>query len=409
LAESAVDAALRNALGIRFRLGLFDPIEDQPYWKVPPSVVESDDHVAKAVDATAQGLVLLENRDKLLPISPGKKVAVVGPHATDSTVMLGNYLGQICPDSNPHCVLSFFDAINETVIAAGGSANWSHGCTVHGNSTEGFADTVALAKDADIVIYIGGLDGSIEGEGHDRIDVGLPPIQLQLLKELMAVNKNMVVCLMHGGMVGLESISSDVTALVSMGYPGRYAAASLAATLFGQTDHAWGKTTVTWYKSTITSDLDMVDFSMSKAPGRTYRYYTGEPVYPFGYGLGYTTFDVTADAASVSVSGGAAKNVTITVHNTGVVSGDEVILAYFTAEDGVIPSQEPAVRIQKQLFDFARVHAKAGETATAVFEVSAESVTLHKEAGDSTAWPGKYSLVFTNGVSASAQVSLTVA
>jgi hypothetical protein len=109
----------------------------------------------------------------------------------------------------------------------------------------------------------------MEGESHDRIDIGLPPIQVQLLKLLVAANSKMVVCLMHGGMVGVDDVAPSLTALVSLGYPGRYAAASLAATLFGETDHAWGKTTVSWYKSSITSDFNMVNFDMGLAPGRT--------------------------------------------------------------------------------------------------------------------------------------------
>lgn len=127
------------------------------------------------------------------------------------------------------------------------------------------------------------------------------------------------------------------------------------------------------------------------------RYYTGKPNYPFGYGKTYTTFEVTTDVSTVSVSAGFSQNVTVSVKNTGQRAGDEVVMAYFQADSGVIPAGEPAQKLRKQLFDFTRVHVEVGQTATATFEVSAASVMLHAASGDAVLWPGKYTLQFTNG------------
>lgn len=127
------------------------------------------------------------------------------------------------------------------------------------------------------------------------------------------------------------------------------------------------------------------------------RYFTETPIYSFGHGLRYSTFVVTADTPSIKISSGTATNVTITVRNTGTRAADEVVMAFFRASQGVIPADEPAASLQRQLFDFARVHVAAGETTTVSFEVSASAVTLIDQSGSPKLWPGEYVLDFTNG------------
>eukprot|EP00966_Prymnesium_polylepis_P006423 147372-Prymnesium_polylepis.1 len=183
LAEKAIDAALRNTLGLRFRLGLFDPVEDQPLWKVPPSVVQADAHVGASIDATEQSLVLLLNgggvggatRSAAPPILPFKAgsstVAVVGPHANDHSTLLGNYLGQICADgfTSRTCVQSPFEAIR-AINGAGRSTNVT-GCAVNSTDDSGFDTALAAARAADTIVYVGGLDvEKVEREGKDRAD-----------------------------------------------------------------------------------------------------------------------------------------------------------------------------------------------------------------------------------------------
>ena len=124
----------------------------------------------------------------------------------------------------------------------------------------------------------------MEREEWDWIDIGLPTIQKQLLQELSQVNPNIVLVLMHGGMLAVYDLSGMVASIVSVGYPGRYAGEILPQVLNGIKDRAWEKVAVTWYKQSMKKELNMLDFDMSRPPGRTYRYYTGEPQFSFGFG-----------------------------------------------------------------------------------------------------------------------------
>lgn len=416
LNESQVDEALRHALGMRFRLGLFDPIDDQPYWHVPPSVVREPAHVALAKDATLQGLVLLKNGQTTvdgasvqLPFKAGSgsKVAVVGPHANDRSVTLGNYIGEICPDNTDDCVQTPYEAI----AARNGVEMTCNQTGVAVNSTDGsgIAAAVSCAADSDWVIYIGGLDSHCESEGKDRPDIGLPGLQPELLTKLYATGKPVAIVLYNGGIITMSpDIIDGATAIVGAGYPGFYAAEALASALFegSQTNpsmraaNRWGKTAVTWYSEAgwAKANFDMLSFDMALAPGRTYRYYDASaepPQWPFGFGLSYTSMDVAAqgsgDMVKVSVTNNEA---------AGGRDGDEVVLAYFTAAAGVIPSSEPASAIQRQLFDFARVgpvHAGTTDTST-TFQVTPEALTLHDSTGAEKFFPGDYDIIISTGV-----------
>ena len=186
--ESVIDEALRHTMGLRFRLGLFDPIDDQPYWHVPKDAVASDAHLALSHEATAQGLVLLKNEHRTLPLSKSRTTAAIGPLADARGTLIGNYQGQICPDDGDgvesySCVRSMFE----------GLGNLSHASTSHSpgvssvldNSTAGFEAALAVAAAADQVVLYLGIDGSVEGEGHDRHSIGLPDGQLELAKAIL--------------------------------------------------------------------------------------------------------------------------------------------------------------------------------------------------------------------------------
>jgi len=176
LSESSVDEALRNVLRVRFRLGLFDPIEDQPFWKVPPGVVQSPSHVQLSKEATAQGFVLLKNDNHMIPlqISSENAVALIGPHIHDRTTMIGNYFGEICRDDKTNgCVASFYEGFSNVMTktkysGGGGRLLPSKGCSVAGNDTSGIDEALKVASEAEVVVFIGGLDLHLESEDNDR-------------------------------------------------------------------------------------------------------------------------------------------------------------------------------------------------------------------------------------------------
>lgn len=411
ISETVVDQAVRNALEVRFRLGLFDPIEDQPFWQIPPQVVQSDAHVQAAKDATTQGFVLLKNSPNLIPLNASRKIALIGPHVYDRHTMLGNYNGQICP---PHgdvqsvygCVTSFEEGFQTVVEANGGTLSSIKGCDVYGEkNVSSFESAVAIAHGADVVIFLGGLNTSLEAESLDRTDVRLPTIQQDLIREVAKVNSNIVVVLMHGGMVAVDTVIDSIASLVSVGYPGRYAGDLLPAALFGLTDRAWGKLPATLYKGDAMAAFDMADFDMIRPPGRTYRYFTGEPLFEFGYGLNPLTkfrfeknFVQTGPRHDATSACTRNISVCVTVRNIGHRAGDEVVLAYLIPQD--IPSTEPASKLRKQLFAFERIHLMLQQAQDVCFAIDQKVVRLYDDYGMPRIFPGRYFIRLDTGIEA---------
>ncbi|EGZ24680.1 family 3 glycoside hydrolase [Phytophthora sojae] len=383
LEEKALDDALRHTLKLRFELGLFDPIDDQPYWNVTPSEVNTAAAKALSLNATRKSLVMLQNNASVLPLQKGVKLAVLGPHAKSKRGLLGNYLGQMCHGDYDEvgCVQTPLDAIR----AANGASNttFAEGCGISGNSTAGFEKAVAAAKEADAVVLFLGIDKSIEGEVGDRNNIDLPNIQMQLLQRVHAVGRPTVVVLINGGVIGAEEIIERTDALVEAFYPGFFGARAMADVLFGDTNPS-GKLPVTMYRSDYVDQVEMKSMDMTAHPGRTYRYFKGEPVFPFGWGLSYTTFSLSVDSGTNSsshsnnaaFSGGEVSdtaNVTISVvvKNDGEVAGDEVL--------GPLDSTEVS------------------------------TLALPDEEGNLVSFPGSYEVIVSNGVKERLRFSVEVA
>lgn len=436
LDEELVNEALYHALKIRFRLGLFDnnPVDNNdPLWNVPPSVIESPSHVELAMEATAQGFVLLKNEANLLPLdeyynisqkdertirlqkqrksftAKNFTIAMIGPHIYSRRVMLGNYLGEICyNDTTNACVTNFVEGM-EQHTSTEGNVEILHamGCSVDGNSTEDFNRAISIAQTADVAIYIGGLDLSIEDEGRDRADIKLPTIQRQLLRQL-APSKKLLVILLHGGMIGLDDIDDDgfslvthISTLVTVGYPGKHAGVALAKALWGTSSRAWGRLAITWYPTNVVHDqLNMLNFEMTRSPGRTYRYFNGDAIFPFGYGLNpLTQFELlnakVSNTGSVEpMTNGHSSYLTVEVKNSGNRKGDDVILVYFSPLDITVSS--PSSKLRKQLFSFQRLSdMEAGEVRTK--SILLQPFELYNTLGQPIVVPGFYQIIISNG------------
>ncbi|CAE8737174.1 unnamed protein product, partial [Polarella glacialis] len=406
LSEEAVDTALRHTLTLRFRLGLFDPPEGQVYEQFSPDEVRSDKHVAAAMDAAEQSLVLLKN-DVLdgvpvLPIRSGK-VAVIGPHAMSRYPLLGNYLGQICPQLNARgteqygCVESILEAIGNlssgAVYAPGLESITSSDSTL-------FDEALRTAQCADHVVLALGLDTiSIEAEGLDRHNITLPEGQLELFRVVLGAGKPVTVVLLNGGIVASEELKQHASAIVEAWYPGFYGARAIAKALLGLTNR-WGKLPVTIYDESFTDHFDMLDFDMTKGPGRTYRYFTGKPLWPFGFGLSFTTFAlklVSDKAITVSQSSGKA-SLLLEIQNSGSMAGDDVVMAFFRPLPGTLPAGCRAALLQKQLFGFRRVSLPVAGSASVEFALTAATLQVHADNGDRVSYAGRYEVILTNGL-----------
>ncbi|CAK0849068.1 unnamed protein product [Prorocentrum cordatum] len=410
LSEAALDAALKRTLSLRFRLGLFDPPAAQAYEHFAPNVVRSEEHVRAALDAAEQGFVLLQNRNRTLPISGGV-VAVIGPHAGARYGLLGNYLGQTCPELTAKggeqygCVQSIAEALGNltTVLSAPGLPS------VTSEDRSLFDGAVQVAKQADHVVLALGLDtSSIEAEGTDRKSIALPAGQVALFDAVRAAGKRVTVVLLNGGAVAMSHVKEHADAIVEAWYPGFYGGRALARALLGITNR-WGKLPVTVYDEDFEKQFDMLDFDMTKGPGRTYRYFTGEPLWPFGHGLSYTTFALRLlSAAKVDIpQRGGQTTIRVEVTNTGDREGDEVVMAFFSPR-GAAPRGSRAALLRRQLFGFRRVSLRAGESAAVEFAVGAETLALFADSGDRVSHAGAYALQLTSGAGAGESVAAEV-
>lgn len=286
---------------------------------------------------------------------------------------------------------------------------YAFGTNVSTNDTIGFSEALVAASIADLTIYVGGIDGTIEGEANDRTNISWPGNQLDLIQELGKVSKQLVVYQLGGGQVDdtFLLLNPQVHALLWAGYPGQDGGPAMIDILFGNQAPA-GRLPVTQYPAGYVDEVRMTDMGMRPSstgnPGRTYKWYDGA-VIPFGYGLHYTHFLKSASNGSpqtyqtsqlASMTSGTTlypdqvpfANFTVGVTNSGSVTSDYVAMAFLTGEFG--PQPYP----YKSLVSYTRLHAIApGATATATFNLTMGSLARADSNGNFQLWPGNYSLV----------------
>lgn len=251
-------------------------------------------------------------------------------------------------------------------------------------SPEALAEKV---KDADVIIFAGGISAQLEGEsmpvsvdgfkGGDRTNINLPALQTQTMQALKATGKPVIYINMSGSAMGFEWEAKNLPAIIQAWYPGQEGGQAIADVLFGDYNPA-GRLPVTFYKNVG----DLPDFENYSMDNRTYRYYRGEPLYPFGFGLSYTSFRYSNLQAVSSVKKGEDISISVKVENTGKRAGDEVAQLYIShnGTDVKVPI--------RSLKGFQRIHLKAGEIQTLTFKVSAKDLSVIDENGLAIEWTG---------------------
>ena len=332
LTEADLDRSVKRLFMARFRLGMFDPDEQVAYAQIPFSVVDSPEHRELALEAARQSLVLLKNQDQRLPLDKAqlKSIAVIGPNADETLVLSGNYMGT---PAEPVSVLAGIRAL----VSPETKINYARGCDLIGYDQDGFAEAVQAAQQSDIAVVVLGLSQLLEGEQEmeeglppgtrsqgDRGNIDLPIIQEQLLEAVHATGTPVILVLINGSAVAVNWAAEHVPAILEAWYPGQAGGTAIAEALFGLTNPG-GRLPVTFYRSI--SDLPSIDdYDMRK---RTYRYFTGQPLYAFGFGLSYTTFTYRElQITPLEVKSGEAVVVQVEVENTGQWPGDEVVQLY---------------------------------------------------------------------------------
>ena len=369
--DKDLDKSVLPVLKERYLLGEMDGVS--PWDDLDPALVEGPEHRALALKMARESLVLLQNNG-LLPLDPGALIAVAGPNANDEEMMWGNYNGV------PKKTVSLLEGLQEYIP----DILYVPGCELVGGQPE--KDILKKLSDVDIVIFAGGISPRVEGEEMpveipgfdlgDRTDIELPAVQRELLKVLHEAGKKVVLVNFSGSAIGLVPETETCDAILQAWYPGQEGGGAIAEALFGKYNPS-GKLPVTFYKSV--ADLPEVeDYNME---GHTYRYFRGEPLYPFGYGLSYTTFEY----GEAKVQKG---QLLVPVTNTGSVEGAEVVQLY-------VQRPSDAEGPIKTLRGFSRVSLAPGETVTVKFPLTPETFLWWSEAdGDMVPLRGQYKLLY---------------
>ena len=382
LAEKDIDVSLKRLFTIRFRLGMFDPISMVKYAQIPISNLESQSHKDLALKMSKESIVLLRNipiqgqERNLLPLNKNiKRIAVLGPNADNANTQLGNYNGQ------PSVVTTVLEGIKNKLKNA--AIFYSKATDFVSTEPQDFSKLIDSIKDADVIIYVGGISLRLEGEemkvstpgfkGGDRTSINLPEVQTDFLKALKATGKPIVFVTMTGSALAMPWEQENIPAIVNAWYGGEAAGTAVADVLFGDYSPS-GRLPVTFYKS----DADLPPFDDYSMQNRTYRYFKGDPLYPFGFGLSYTKFVYSnLKLSKTTIKKNESVNAEVTVTNSGKIKSDEVVQLYLThLQKG---TDDPLYALK----GFKRITLLPGASEQLKFTITPGMMKLVNEEGES--------------------------
>jgi beta-glucosidase len=385
ITEKEIDHALAVLLRTRFKLGLFDPKEKNPYNAISSDVINSASHRALAREAAQKSIVLLKNNGVLPLRNNLNKYFITGPSAANVDILLGNYYGV-----NPQMV-----TVVEGIAAAiepGSQLQYRLGIMLDkpNVSTQDWAS--GNARNSNATFMVMGISSLLEGEEGesiasptfgDRLDYNIPQHQIEFLKKLKAGHDNPVIAIVTGGSpMNLAEVHELADAVLLIWYPGQEGGNALADIVFGKTSPS-GRLPITFPKS-----LDQLppyeDYSMK---GRTYRYLKEEPLYPFGFGLSYSTFtysNIKLSAATVKKKQLQSVDVEVNVANIGKFEGEEVVQLYIT--DVEASTNAPLYSLQ----GIQRIKLKPGNSSVVKFTITPQMMELVTDKGERVIEPGKF-------------------
>ena len=374
LDEADVDRSLVRLISERIRLG--EMMHNTTPWDhLYDDIVEGSEHRALSRKMAEESIVLLQNRDNILPLKADTRVALVGPNGNDREMMWGNY--NPIPGQTVTLMLGLQARIPDLVTIKG--------CDVVGGKVK-TKKILRQLEGIDVVVFAGGISPMYEGEemdvdapgfrGGDRTSIELPAVQRELVKALHEAGKKVVLVNFSGSAMGLVPETETCDAIVQAWYPGEEGGTVLADILYGQVAPS-GKLPVTFYKN-VDQLPDFEDYNMK---GRTYRYFEGEPLYPFGFGLSYTTFAY----GEARIDG---NKIVIPVNNNGSCIVTEVVQLYVRKADD---AEGPI----KSLRGFQRVTIPAGQTVEVSFLLTEETfLSWNEEKQNMVPAKGKWELLY---------------
>ena len=370
LSEADVDRNLTRVLAARFRLGEMDGTD--PWAELPESIIEGREHLGLALRMAEESIVLLSN-DGILPLGEGR-IALIGPNADNPVMQWGNY------NPIPASTVTLRSALEQKL---GENLVYVKGCGLTDGAVP-VEDILSEIEGISTVIFAGGISPSLEGEemdvaipgfaGGDRTDLELPQVQRELIAALHSAGKNVIFVNFSGSALSLVPETENCSAILQAWYPGQMGGTAVANVLCGDVNPS-GKLPVTFYASAG----DLPDFENYDCEGHTYRYFRGRPLFPFGYGLSYTSFKF----GRARVKDG---KLVFRLRNTGKRDGTQTVQLYLSRRDD---PQGPV----KTLRAFRRVEVKAGRKVKVEIPLDAETfLWWNPESGRMEPLPGKYTL-----------------
>ena len=392
--EKRLDEAVENLFMARMKLGVLDKKEENPFDKIPYTVVDSEEMRKLNREVARRSVVLLKNENHILPLDKKKlhTIGVIGPNADSRKALVGNYEGT---SSRYITVLEGIeDYVGENVRVL-----YSEGCHLYRDRTSNLAmehdrdsEVRAVCEASDVVIAVVGLDATLEGEegdtgneygSGDKPNLNLPGLQPDIIRIAKESGKPVIVVLLAGSAMALSWEDEHVDAILDGFYPGAQGGAAIAEILFGGANPE-GKLPITFYQTTE----ELPEFTDYAMKGRTYRYMENEALYPFGYGLSYTTYAYGNLECVKPFDAQDGITLQVTVTNTGDREGTETLQVYVKAKREGTPN--PQLKYVK------KITVKPGESVTEEIHLSPEALMLYDEKGNFTLEKGAYD-IFVGG------------
>ena len=385
--DKAINDAVKRILRVKFMLGLFK----DPYLYCNEArekrEVYSPAHLEATLDVAKKSMVLLKNDNNVLPLKKGEKIVVIGQLATSTRDLLGSW--KAAGDWN------FMKSTLDELKAYNGEANvtYSEGCKPFGDDRGGFVAAIEAARNADKIVMVIGESCDWSGEATSRSNIHIPGVQSELLEKLKVLNKPIVVVLMNGRPLDLSKESEQANSILEVWFPGTMGGKAITQVLYGEYNPS-GKLTMTFPRN-----LGQVPiFYYEKNSGRPnylpdpkyksrYIDSPNDPLYPFGFGLSYTTFaysDIKLSTTELSEKGELKATVNIT--NTGNVAGEEIVQCYVRDLVGSV------TRPVKELKGFEKITLKAGESKNVTFIITPDMLAFHRLDMTYGTEPGDYKL-----------------
>ncbi|MDR0293720.1 MAG: glycoside hydrolase family 3 C-terminal domain-containing protein [Oscillospiraceae bacterium] len=387
LTEEEIDRAVTNLMVTRMRLGLLGAPENKAYTSIPYDVVDCEEHRAFNLDAARKSLVLLKNNGAL-PLKAGgmKRIAVVGPNADSRIALEGNYQGV----ASDH--ITVLQGVRALAEEQGIRTLFAEGCPIHKVNDSGLsqfpddrqAEALIVTKRADAVILVLGLDRDLEGEegdtgnqfaSGDKLGLVLPGHQQQMAEKVIETAKGkgipVIAAILSGSALDLRWADENADAVIQAFYPGSQGGRAVAELIFGRFSPV-GRLPLTFYRS----DADLPDFCDYSMQNRTYRYFKGEALYPFGFGLGFEPFELSG----ASYEDGAVK---VSVKNAGKARAAETVQVYIEIE---------GEKENRSLCGLKKVELDAGMSANVTIPIPSEAFMRYDGEGDMRLCYGKKAL-----------------